>query len=224
MTAPSLTSRDARSATTPLIDFALESLPAMRLSDGAFCFERRVGVPAPIGRSPRYTLMAELGLLAPARPATASRSTSGRCTRSRGASSTAPSSTPGDIGLMLWVDARRGDGRGDELAAAGRRAARPRRPARPARHGARVDRHRARVPRRGRRGRAARRLLGAGLDQLLGPNRADSHLFRHFGADGWRRRFPNFATQIYSVLALSVVARYGLDDRAQPRRAPAPTG
>ena len=65
-------------------------------------------------------------------------------------------------------------------------------------------------------GELAQRLLGAALDQLLGANRADSHLFRHFGAAGWRRRFPNFATQIYSVLALSVVARYGLDDRALP--------
>ena len=41
-------------------------------------------------------------------------------------------------------------------------------------------------------------------------------LFRHFGDAGWRRRFPNFATQIYSVLALAVVARHGLDDRALP--------
>ena len=54
------------------------------------------------------------------------------------------------------------------------------------------------------------------LDQLLVRNRAPSHLFRHFGARGWRRRFPNFATQIYSVLALAVVGRHGLDDRALP--------
>ena len=48
---------------TALIDFALESLPAMRLEDGGFCFERRVGEAAPLGRSARYTLMVELGLL-----------------------------------------------------------------------------------------------------------------------------------------------------------------
>jgi hypothetical protein len=41
-------------------------------------------------------------------------------------------------------------------------------------------------------------------------------LLRHFDNAGWRRRFPNFATQIYSVLALAVVARHGLDDRALP--------
>ena len=216
MTAPSLTSRDAQSATTPLIDFALESLPAMRLPDGAFCFERRVGAPAPIGRSLRYTLMAELGLL-----------------RARAAGYRVPFElgdvhevawreldgtelTPGDIGLMLWVDARRGDGRGEELT---RRldAALLANGGLPARLGMELGwivtglaYHVA-----GGGGEQAQRLLAAALDQLLGSNRADSHLFRHFGAAGWRRRFPNFATQIYSVLALSVVARYGLDDRAQ---------
>ena len=57
------------------------------------------------------------------------------------------------------------------------------------------------------------RLLEESLDQLLARNRAPSHLFRHFGVSGWRRRFPNFATQIYSVLGLAVVAR------PRPRRA-----
>ena len=60
------------------------------------------------------------------------------------------------------------------------------------------------------------RLFTQALEQLLDANRAPSHLFRHFGASGWRRRFPNFATQIYSVLALSVVAGHGLDERALP--------
>ena len=55
--------RDARGCDESLIDFALDSLPAMRLEDGAFCFERRVGELAPVGRSARYTLMVELGLL-----------------------------------------------------------------------------------------------------------------------------------------------------------------
>jgi hypothetical protein len=63
---------------------------------------------------------------------------------------------------------------------------------------------------------AGTRLLDESLGQLLGRNRAPSNLFRHFGDAGWRRRFPNFATQIYSVLALAVVARHGLDERALP--------
>ena len=125
--------------------------------------------------------------------------------------------TPGDIGLMLWIDARRDGGRGAELA----------------------DRLDGALARNG--GLGARlgmelgwivtglahhvaaggsqtgvRLLSEALDQLLVDNRAPTALFRHFGDAGWRRRFPNFATQIYSVLALAVVARHGLDDRALP--------
>ena len=99
-----------------LIDFALDSLPEMRLEDGAFCFERRVGKAAPVGRSARYTLIAELGLL-----------------QAQAAGYTVPFDlekldavgwhaleagelTPGDIGLMLWIDARRGGGSGARLA------------------------------------------------------------------------------------------------------------
>ena len=67
-TGADLTTLTMDAAVTPrgvaeLIDFALEALPAMRLDDGVFCFERRAGELAPIGRSPRYTLMVELGLL-----------------------------------------------------------------------------------------------------------------------------------------------------------------
>ena len=60
------------------------------------------------------------------------------------------------------------------------------------------------------------RVLSKALDQLLVHNRAPTALLRHFDNARWRRRFPNFATQIYSVLALAVVARHRLDDRALP--------
>ena len=210
------TARTARSLRS-LIDFAIESLPAMRLDDGAFCFERRVGEPRPIGRSARYTLMVELGLV-----------------RARAAGYAVPfdideldavawreleagALTPGDIGLMLWVDARREGGRGEELA----------------------DRLDAALTVEGGLGarlgmelgwivtglahhiaadgsRTGARLLSNALDQLLLQNRAPSALHRHMGDAGWRRRFPNFATQIYSVLALAVVGRHGLDNRALP--------
>jgi hypothetical protein len=202
---------------TSLIDFALHSLPAMRLEDGAFCFERRVGNATPVGRSARYTLMVELGLL-----------------RAQTAGYTVPFDleeldavawreleagelTPGDIGLMLWIDSRRSGGRGAELAdrldaalvvSGGL--------------GARLGMelgwivtglaHHLATD----RSQTGSRLLSEALDQLLLDNRAPTALFRHFGDAGWRRRFPNFATQIYSVLALASVARYGLDDRALP--------
>ena len=215
MTAPAIAPGGSAQTVPGLIEFALASLPAMRLPDGAFCFERRAGERAPLGRSPRYTLMVELGML-----------------RARAAGYELPFDVdelqavtwreldgrdlaPGDLGLMLWVDARRGGGRGRELvdrldaaltAAGGLQA----------RLGMELGwivtglAHHAAAD-----GSAAgARLLGRALDQLLVTNRAPSDLFRHFGERGRRRRFPNFATQIYSVLALAAVARYGLDDRA----------
>jgi hypothetical protein len=101
---------------TSLINFALQSLPAMRLDDGAFCFERRVGEPAPRGRSARYTLMVELGLM----QAQAAGylvpfdldEVNAVAWRELGAGKL----TPGDIGLMLWAEARREGPYGDELA------------------------------------------------------------------------------------------------------------
>lgn len=206
------------SATTPVtehIAFALESLPLMQLPDGAFCFERRAGELGRFGRSLRYTLMVELGML-----------------RARAAGYSPPFDleavhevpwralggiefTPGDIGLMLWVDARRGAGRGAELAdrldaaLAGTGGL-------PARLGMELGwivtglaHHVATGP-----SKTGSRLLEQALDQLLERNWGPGGLCRHFGAPGWRRRFPNFATQIYSVLALAVVARHELDARA----------
>ena len=50
---------------------------------------------------------------------------------------------------------------------------------------------------------------------LLG-NQRPSGMFTHYGDDRRRGRFPNFATEIYSILALATVAKLGLDDRAAP--------
>jgi hypothetical protein len=200
-----------------LIELALEALPAMRLSDGSFCFQRCLGRAAPEGRSPRYTLMVELGLLnAHAAGYDVSISVDELDALAH-RELAAGRLTPGDIGLMLWVDARRNAGRGGALADCLNNA---------------LDRGGGVAALVGMelgwivtglahnvvaRGSATgRRLLEASLDQLLVQNRTASGLFRHFGAPGWRRRFPNFATQIYSVLALAVVAGHGLDDRAFP--------
>ena len=203
-------------AVTELIDFALEALPPMRLDDGVFCFERRSGQVAPIGRSPRYTLMVELGLLRAQAAGYALPFDVDDVNAAAWRELERGNMAPGDIGLMLWIDARRGGGRGTELverldtALAGAGGL-------PARLGMELGwivtglAHHAAGG-----GRRATRLLRESLDQLLVRNRAQSNLFRHFGARGWRRRFPNFATQIYSVLALAVAGRHGLDERALP--------
>jgi hypothetical protein len=61
---------------------------------------------------------------------------------------------------------------------------------------------------------AAEPLLKRALAQLLEGNAAQSGLFHHHGTEDLRRRFPNFATQIYGVLALAETARLELDGRA----------
>jgi hypothetical protein len=199
------------------IEFAFESLPLMQLPDGGFCFERRAGQLAPIGRSVRYSLMVELGLL---RAREAGYELPIDVDELNGVAWRALSGTdlePGDIGLMLWVETRRGGDRGEELAVrlesalavSGGLAARL-----GMELGWIVLGLAHHVAAGG--GATGRRLLELALDQMLEANRAPSSLMRHFGADGWRRRFPNFATQIYAVLALSVVAAHELDARALP--------
>jgi hypothetical protein len=204
-------------ATSELIDFALAALPRMRLPDGAFCFERRVAETGLRGHSPRYTLMVELGLL---RAQAAGYKLPLDVDELPGVGQSALDAgelEPGDIGLMLWTDSRRGAGRGAALADR-LDAALARKGGLPARLGMELGWIVTGLAHHVAAGGSATgtRLLEQALDQLLVRNRAASNLFRHFGEPEWRRRFPNFATQIYSVLALAVVARHELDDRALP--------
>jgi hypothetical protein len=200
-----------------LVDLALAALPHYVRDEepGIFCWERRLGDPRAHGRSLRYSLMALLGLLS----AEASGRTPSVDPRVVHAALLDrlddPELDPGDFGLHLWVDARTGGGRGADLcdrletalAANG---------GLPARLGMEMGWIVTGLAHHVARGADARaeRLLREALDQLLGANRAPSGLFRHHGASGLRRRFPNFATQIYAVLALAVTARHELDGRA----------
>jgi hypothetical protein len=200
-----------------LIDLALEALPRMRLDDGVFCFERRAGDPGAFGRSPRYTLMVELGLLRAQAAGYALPFDLDEIDAVAWRELAAGTLTPGDIGLMLWIDARRQGGRGEELASRLDAAL-----AANGGLGARLGMELGWIVTglahhvAGGGSATGERLLRESLDQLLETNLAPSGLFRHFGDAGRRRRFPNFATQIYSVLALAVVGRHGLDKRALP--------
>jgi hypothetical protein len=216
LTTTVFTPADSRGVTS-LIDFSIASLPMMRLEDGVFCFERRLGQTSPLGRSPRYTLMVELGLMRAQAAGYAVPFDLEELDALGWLELKAGALTPGDIGLMLWIDARRDGGSGAMLADR-LDAALAANGGLGARLGMELgwivtglSHHVA-----GGGSRTGIRLLSEALDQLLVDNRAPSGLFRHFGDAGWRRRFPNFATQIYSVLALAVVARHGLDDRALP--------
>ncbi len=189
--------------------FALETLPAMRLADGAFCYEVEAPGLEPRGRSLRYTLICLLGLQR-ARDAGLDVPVDpdellGLVIDEMGA----PEITVGDLGLLLWADARAGGKWQDKIA----------------------------FRLHGRVGDEFPDLEGlelswvvigaavAGADVLLDDAiqrqvaRADaaSGLFRHRDS-GRRARFPNFATQIYGVLALAIAARHGREQALAPAR------
>lgn len=205
---------DARDAARieELVGFALERLPGMRLPDGAFCHEVRAPGLEPRGRSLRYTLICLLGLLR-ARDAGLELPVDpdellALAVEQMGA----PELGVGDLGLLLWADARSGakwrdkvamrvhalvaDGLGDleglELSWLLIGAAET---------GAEI-------------------LLDRALVRQLARAQTPSGLFAHRDS-GRRARFPNFATEIYGVLALVRAARAGRDEALPAARAAA---
>src|SRR5215216_694248 len=185
-----------------LESFALETLPAMQLDDASFCFEVVRGEPEPRGRSLRYTLIVLVGLL---RAEAAGRAHS---LDTVGIKSLVVDEghggnlSPGDFGLLLWADARSGgeatrvalDGLERSLERAGGFEAIIGMDLGLAANGLLAAQAEQPMPR-------AEPLIEAALGELIARNRWASGLLSHVGR-GWRRRFPNFATQIYGVLAL----------------------
>jgi hypothetical protein len=203
-------SADRAARVEELVGFALERLPSMRLADGSFCHEVARGDVTPRGRSLRYTLIALLGLL---RAESAGHRTPIDTEALRSlALDELGSLGPGEHGLLLWADSRRGgeaaDFVTDSLERGVEGAGGP---------GALEGLELAWVAigateAAADAGPRADALRDAALDQLI-LNQAESGLLRHRGT-GWRGRFPNFATQVYGVLALARAARAHGDDRA----------
>jgi hypothetical protein len=192
-----------------LVRFALATLPAMRLPDGAFCYEVAAPELDPRGRSLRYTLIVLLGLLR----AEAAGISTGRLAAAevKGlvlGELASPSLSPGDLGLLLWADSRSG------LDAAGTVIER-------------LERHLEEVggldrleglelawivggcasaAAAGCADPRGERILEAVLERILQRGQTASGLFRHRDA-GRRARFPHLATQLYSIHSLAEVGR-----------------
>jgi hypothetical protein len=189
-----------------LVAFALRTVERMQQPSRAFCLEVVAGDPTPRGTSLRYTLMTYIGLLKAEAAAHPVPVDIDGIASALDAGLGSPELTPGDYGLYLWADAVAGGGRGAELLGRLETALRS---------GGGL------VPREGMElawiveglalqvdaglGGAAPRLLGEAYEHLL-DRQQPSALFLHYGS-GARRRFPNFATQIYSVRALATLAR-----------------
>lgn len=189
----------------------MRSLERMQLPSGLFAFELARGASAPEGESLRYTLMTEIGL----RRATAAGIDHPFDLDIIRAGSLAelssPDLRPGDYGLHLWADALAGGERSDGLEAM-LASSLAEGGGVEAREGMEVAWIVIGLALAGGRGR----LLDHALRALLETNAAPSGLLYHYGPGSRRRRFPNFATQSYGVLALATAARLGLDDRALP--------
>ena len=200
---------DAAERVAELEAFAVDRLPSMRLADGAFCREVRAPDLTPRGRSLRYTLICLLGLQrarsaglnVPVEPDELLRQVVDEIA--------APEVTVGDLGLLLWADARAGSRWHDKVAFTlhGRLGA-----GFPDVEGLELSWLVIGAAESG-----ADLLLDDALARQLARVDPASGLFRH--RDGGRRaRFPNFATQIYGVLALAVAAGHGRAEALAPAR------
>lgn len=190
----------AASRVRELEAFALDRLPDMRLSDGAFCWEVRMPLLEPRGRSLRYTVMCALGLERARRAGFSVKIDPAELIELVVAELDSPELTLGDLGLLLWADARVDGARRDEIA----------------------------TILQARMGSTLPDLEGlelswlvigsaeGGLGQVfeqalarqLGRVDPRSGLLRHRDS-GLRGRLPNFATQVYGVLALAIAYRHG---------------
>jgi hypothetical protein len=193
-----------------LLRLGISSLERMQLPSGLFAYELAKGAAEPEGRSPRYTLMTEIGLR---RASAAGLEHPFDLDRIRAASLrelSSPELRPGDFGLHLWADSLVGGEHAADLEH--RLAGALERSGLEQREGMEVAWIVQGLALSGRPGP----VLDEALETLLDANAAPSGLLYHYGRGSRRRRFPNFATQIYGVLALATAARLGLDDRALP--------
>ncbi len=191
-----------------LIRFSADVTETLRLDDGIYCFDREWAEGVNRGRSLRYTLMVALGFERAARAGYPLPRSASELVDLVMAS--AAELTPGDRGLALWALARLGDARAPELAR--ELAAVPDEVLRPLEGmeiawlvigaAAALD-----------GGFAAPSLLERYVAVLRSRKATKGPLFGHLGG-GRRAVLPNFATQIYSVLALADTARVTNDTTA----------
>ncbi len=193
-----------------LLTFAIDVLEGLRLDDGIYCFDRTWSDPVLRGRSLRYSIMVLLGMT---RHEATTGSSATDLVRLHGlVHAERRDLTAGDLGLLLWADVRRASPlSSDTIKDLRRLLAEPE----------------VLAPLEGMEigwlqvGAAG--AVAAGLDAMdifelvdgeMERRRTSSSLFMHHRRRGMRGRFPNFATQIYAVLALAETTRCGLRDSA----------
>ncbi len=188
-----------------VVGFALQALPAMQLADGSFCFEIAKGDATPRGRSLRYTLIALIGLLRAQEAGATSGLDTGRIKERVLAELDSPELGPGELGLLLWADSRSGHEATERVLDTLHERVGPNGYA--ALEGLELawlvtGLAASTAERSSSRGELA---LERALRQL-NDNLVFTGLLLHSGL-GWRRRFPNFATEIYGLQAFAMTGR-----------------
>ena len=188
------------------VDLACQLLPTMQNDNGLFCFDRRRGETGRRGESLRYSIITLLGLqrlqqtegVAPVDPV-ALRATIRAREGELGV---------GDLGLLLWSDTRTDNEArtADTLAQLQQRV-----------EATDIDRLEGMeiawwvigATKAVAAGHPAHETQDLAVDHLMRRRSAQSALFHHLGT-GQRAALPNFATEIYALLALAYLIQ---DDR-----------
>lgn len=190
-----------------LLGFVDDVLPTLRRDDGLFCFDRAFQSPDLRGESVRYSILVLLGLLNQARNG-GSPSIDIEDLH-RVIVSHVETLGVGDLSLLLWAEARMGARQAADTLARLELRSRD--------EGAlgRLEGMEAAwfvigTVEAMAAGLAPRDLVDRAYAHLRTRRSPSSPLFRHTAAGTGRALLPNFATQIYSLLALAETERHGL--------------
>lgn len=195
-----------------MVPFALDYLASTRLASGLYCFDLDyIDRSTPRGESVRYSLMALLGLQ---RAADAGHDVRDLDTLWHACLAARSTFAPGDYGLAIWADQRRDGAAGPELLRALARVV-PDRAALAPLVGMEIGWLVVGLVQAVVAGRSGAPELLDMVRAEFDSRRADTGLYRHHGDTGLRGRLPNFATEIYTLLALATLARAKLDPHAR---------
>lgn len=196
-----------------LIRFVNTSLPALQHSDGVFCFDRTLSDPDLRGRSVRYTILVLLGLLRQA--ANGGSSTVDPTVLHRGIRNEIEHLGVGDLSLLLWAECRLGAAEAADTLVRLRAVSKDE-TSLCSLEGLEAAWFVIGAAEGAAKGLRSRDVFDTAYAQLLRRRSSTSALFRHTADGSWRAKLPNFATEIYTLLALSETARHELAVDARP--------
>jgi hypothetical protein len=217
MTAPKTAATDTRlrsSQIDELMRFSVDVLGGLRHDDGMYCFDRSWADPVLRGRSLRYSIMVLLGLTR--------HDESGGTTDidlkelHRSIHTERSALTVGDLGLLLWADVRRNSDLAGETIADLRKCLTGSDAGTDVLgqlEGMEIGWLQVGAAHAMAAGLDASDVFGR-IDEEMAQRQTPSGFFVHHRRRGLRKFLPNFATQIYTVLALAETARHGLRNDA----------